>query len=300
MHRGRRPNAGELLRQDTRPWTQPGSQRTASDSTRSARGPQPPSSCCCCTASRTPSHSWRHLLPALARAGYRAVAPDLRGVSPDARPAQREAYAIPHLVADVLGIADALAAEHFHLVGHDWGGALAWQVAGRHPDRVRTLAVASTPHPLAFRRALDDPNTDQAQRSGYMAVFRSEGAGEDMWLGRGVEGLRELYAAAGLTQEEAEPCVKAFSDRAALTAFLGWYRAGDPADPQALPVRVPTLYVWSTGDPALGRDAAEWTRDYVLGDYRFAILDGVDHWIPEHAPQRFASLLLGHLRGALR
>lgn len=244
------------------------------------------------------SHSWRRVLPALADAGYRAVAPDLRGVSPGARPTQRDAYAIGHLVADVLGFADALAAPRFHLVGHDWGGALAWQVAGRHPERVRSLAVASTPHPLAFRRALEDPAADQASRSAYMAVFRTEGAGEDMWLGRGVAGLRELYAAAGLTPDEAEPCVEAFSDRAVLTAFLNWYRAGDPADPNGPRVRVPTLYAWSTGDPALGREAAEWTRDYVSGRYRFEVFEGVDHWVPEHASDRFAALVLEHLRGA--
>jgi pimeloyl-ACP methyl ester carboxylesterase len=89
--------------------------------------------------------------------------------------------------------------------------------------------------------------------------------------------------------------VAAFSDRTTLTAFLNWYRSGDPADPTAAPVRTPTLYVWSTGDPALGREAAEWTRDQVLGDYRFEVLEGIDHWIPEHATQRFAALLLEHL-----
>jgi pimeloyl-ACP methyl ester carboxylesterase len=240
--------------------------------------------------------SWRRVLPALGRAGFRAVAPHLRGVSPGARPAQREAYASEPLVADVLGIADALGARRFHLVGHDWGGALAWQVAARHRDRLRSLSVVSTPHPLAFRRALDDPATDQAARSGYMAVFRTEGAGEDLWLGRGAPGLSEIYAAAGLSAEEAAPCVAAFSDRAALTAFLNWYRAGDPADPNGQPVRTPTLYVWSTGDPALGREAAAWTRAYVLGEYRFEIFDGIDHWIPEHAPERLAALLIEHLR----
>jgi pimeloyl-ACP methyl ester carboxylesterase len=128
-----------------------------------------------------------------------------------------------------------------------------------------------------------------------MAVFRTEGAGEDMWLGRGVAGLREIYAAAGLSEEEAAPCVAAFSDRAALTAFLNWYRAGDPADPTAKPVATPSLYVWSTNDPALGREAAEWTGDYVLGDYRFEVLAGVDHWVPEHAAERLTALLLDHL-----
>jgi len=244
------------------------------------------------------AHSWRRVAGALARAGYRVVAPHLRGVSPRARPPAREAYAIGHLVADVIGIADALGVERFHLVGHDWGGALAWRVAERHPDRLRSLGVASTPHPLAFRRALDDPKTDQTQRSGYMAVFRTEGAGEDMWLGGGIDGLRAIYAAAGLTPEEAAPCVAVFSHRAALTAFLNWYRAGDPADPAAAPVAVPTLYAWSTEDPALGREAAEWTRDYVLGDYRFEVLEGVDHWIPEHAPDRLTALLLERFRAA--
>ena len=240
------------------------------------------------------AHSWRRVAAALARAGYRAVAPHVRGVSPGARPAAREAYAIPHLVADVIGIADALDAPRFHLAGHDWGGALAWRVAERHPNRLSSLAVASTPHPLAFRRALEDPCTDQGQRSAYMSVFRTEGAGEDMWLGRGVAGLREIYAAAGLSEEEAAPCVAAFSDRAVLTAFLNWYRAGDPADPAALPVTTSTLYAWSTGDPALGREAAEWTRDQVLSDYRFEVFEGVDHWIPEHAAERLAALLLDH------
>src|SRR5262245_30825821 len=117
-------------------------------------------------------------MPALADAGYRAVAPHLRGLSPGARPAEPAAYAIPALVADVIGVAEALDAQRFHLVGHDWGGALAWQVAARHPDRVRSLCVVSTLHPLAFRRALEDPSTDQAQRSAYMAIFRAEGAGE--------------------------------------------------------------------------------------------------------------------------
>jgi len=241
------------------------------------------------------SHSWRHVLPRLVRSGYRVVAPDGRGVSAAARPLEVTAYAIEHLVGDVLGLADQLGAPRFHLVGHDWGGAVAWQLAGRHPERLQTLTVVSTPHPAAFRRALDDPSTDQAMRSAYMQIFRSP-AGEDMWLSRGREGLSELYQQAGLTHDEAEPYVQVFSERAALTAFLNWYRAADPASAAGMrSITTPTLYVWSTEDPALGREAAEWTAEQVAGPYRFEVFEGVSHWIPEHAPERLAALLIEHL-----
>jgi pimeloyl-ACP methyl ester carboxylesterase len=242
------------------------------------------------------SHSWRLVLPRLAAAGYRVVAPDGRGVSPGARPLELSAYAIEHLVGDVVAFADRLGAARFHLVGHDWGGAVAWQVAGRHPERLRTLTVVSTPHPAAFQRALDDPSTDQAARSSYMKIFRSP-AGEDMLLGRGRDGLRDIYGQAGLTRDQAEPYVEVFSERAALTAFLNWYRAADPASPAGMgPITTPTLYVWGTEDVALGREAAQWTAEYVHGSYRFEVLEGVSHWIPEQAPERLAALLLEHLR----
>ncbi|MGH9248466.1 MAG: alpha/beta fold hydrolase, partial [Acidimicrobiales bacterium] len=96
------------------------------------------------------SAAWRDQVAALAAAGYRAVAPDQRGYSPRARPTELAAYAMPELVGDVIGFADVLGAERFHLVGHDWGGAVAWQVAGRHPERLHTLAAVSTPHPEAM------------------------------------------------------------------------------------------------------------------------------------------------------
>ncbi len=96
---------------------------------------------------------WRRVAPAVAEAGYRVVAPDLRGYSPGARPADPAEYAMTKLVGDVTGLADALGWSRFHVVGHDWGGALAWHVAGRHPERVRTLTSVSTPHPAAFLAA---------------------------------------------------------------------------------------------------------------------------------------------------
>ncbi|MBV8394597.1 MAG: alpha/beta fold hydrolase, partial [Alphaproteobacteria bacterium] len=108
-------------------------------------------------------HSWRAALPALAAAGYRVVAPDQRGYSPGARPdpADLSNYAFDKLVADAIGIADASGAKgkRFHLVGHDWGGQVSWGVAYKHPERLASLTVLSRPHPLSFRRALqEDPD----------------------------------------------------------------------------------------------------------------------------------------------
>jgi pimeloyl-ACP methyl ester carboxylesterase len=99
-------------------------------------------------------HMWRLQLEALAAKGYRAIAPDQRGYSAGARPPATEAYATQHLVADALGLMDALGAPRFHLVGHDWGGQIAWLVAAGHAGRVRTLSVFSRPHPAAFVRAM--------------------------------------------------------------------------------------------------------------------------------------------------
>jgi pimeloyl-ACP methyl ester carboxylesterase len=248
------------------------------------------------------SWCWRHQLPALAGAGYRGVAPDQRGYSPGARPDAVEAYGQLALQADVLAIADSLGFERFHLVGHDWGGAVAWQVAGRHPHRLRTLTVLSTPHPQAFRRALfggDQPAAerstgDQAQRSSYFDVFRAEGSELGM-LENDAAGLRMVFQATGLSERDAQPYIDALATPDALRAALNWYRAASLTDTEGLgPITMPTLYVWSTNDPALGSEAAEATAACVEGPYRFEVLDGVSHWISEHAPDEVNRLLLEH------
>lgn len=245
------------------------------------------------------SWCWRNQLPALAAAGYRAVAPDQRGYSPRARPPDVADYGSLRLVDDVLGFADALGAARLHLVGHDWGAAVAWQVAGRHPDRLRTLTILSVPHPHAFRAALRDPDgSDQANRSSYIDFFRSDGAAEAFTADHAA-GLRALFAATGMHGDEVEPYVEALGTSEAMQAALNWYRAADLTLVEGLgPITTPTLYVWSTNDPALGREAAEATAEHVRGPYRFEVLDGVSHWIAEEAPERLNTLLLGHLRSS--
>jgi pimeloyl-ACP methyl ester carboxylesterase len=196
----------------------------------------------------------------------------------------------------VLAVADALDAEEFDLVGHDFGGMVAWMVAGHHPDRVRTLTVASTPHPAAFRAAYQRSGSEQGERSEYMRAFRAGARGgmEASLLADGAAGLRAFYQ--GLEQDAIDEYVGVLSEPGALVAAFDWYRAMSGAASAATPpATMPTLYVWSDRDPALGREAADATAALVSGPYRFEVLEGVGHWIPELAAARFTPLLVEHL-----
>jgi pimeloyl-ACP methyl ester carboxylesterase len=243
------------------------------------------------------SYEWRSQLESLGAAGYRAVAPDQRGYAAGARPTALDDYVVERLVDDVIGFADALGATRFHLVGHDWGGFVAWYVAGRDSGavdaRLRTLTVVSTPHPAAFRAALAGGG-DQRQRSSYMDWFRSPDA-EATWLADDAALLTAAYADHPPDAGQEYRRVFTADNGGALTGGLNWYRANDFRDPDG-PVTAPTLYVWSTDDVALGRDAAEGTAGAVSGPYRFVVLEGVGHWIPELAPDALNGLLLEHLR----
>ena len=239
------------------------------------------------------SASWGPVADRLVAAGCRVLAPDQRGYSPRARPHKVSAYALPALVGDVLALADAAEVERFDLLGHDWGGAVAWAAATAHPDRVRTLTVASTPHPAAMIAALPH---GQALRSWYMAAFQLPGLPKRVLGGR--RSGRRVLASMGTPHPEQ---VQAFlADRDAARGALAWYRAafrgglGRGSEPVGV-VRVPTTYVWSDGDPALGRWAAERTAEWVDADYRFVVLEGVSHWIPDERPDELARLVLERL-----
>jgi pimeloyl-ACP methyl ester carboxylesterase len=249
------------------------------------------------------SWSWHHQLDDIGAAGYRALAFDQRGYCSGARPPNVGDYRVDALVADVLAVADAQGMDRFDLVGHDWGAMVAWAVAGRHPDRLRSLTTVSVPHPAAFATALGGSDPDQAQRSSYIEVFRQEGVAERALLGedRSGDGLRAMFAASGLPSDsaEVEVFVTAMLEPGALTAALNWYRAmSAEALADVGKITVPTLYVWSTEDIALGRAAAEATAAWVSGPYRFEILTGVSHWIPEAAPEDLTRLLFSHLNSS--
>ena len=236
------------------------------------------------------SWCWREVWPALAEAGLRVVVPDQRGYSPDARPRDVQSYGMQALVDDAVAVLDAVGAETAHVVGHDWGAAIAWQLAGRHPDRVRTLTAVSVPHPLAFVEALrTDP--DQRARSRYMKDWQDPAA-EQALLDGGLE--QALGASPGV---DADRYLAALREPGALTAALAWYRAQSLADLDGLgAITAPTMHVWSDADAALGPTAAHATGEHVSGPYRFEVLHGVSHWVPEQAPKELVRLLLEHLR----
>jgi pimeloyl-ACP methyl ester carboxylesterase len=244
------------------------------------------------------SWSWRPQLAALAATGYRAVAPEQRGYAPSARPTEVKDYRLGHLVDDVLAIADTMQMGAFDLVGHDWGGMVAWVVAARHAERVRSLTVVSTPHPEALREARARGDAEQSGPDRFVGVFRRPDEAECLLLGPDGSGagLRQLFSGAGLDPAVADEYVATLVQPGALTAALNWYRAMDEHDVLGLPpVVVPTLYIWSSADSALRRRAAEGTAERVAGRYRFVVLDGISHWIPEQAPEVLSSLLLDHL-----
>jgi pimeloyl-ACP methyl ester carboxylesterase len=240
-----------------------------------------------------PQHAgeWDEVTPALHAAGLRTYAPDQRGYSPQARPEAVEAYRIPELVADAAALLDALGVTAAHVVGHDWGAIVAWGLAAAHPDRVRTLTAVSVPHPAAMAHALAT-DTRQKARSSYIALFRRPGTAEKVLLALRAAALRKLLGGVG---DAARVARYADPMRApgALTAALNWYRAMSRADLAAVgPVSVPTTFVWSDRDVAIGRTAAEACAAHVTGDYRFVELAGVSHWIPDEAPGPLTGAIL--------
>ena len=243
-------------------------------------------------------HMWRSQLAALAAAGYRAVAPSQRGYSPGARPDTRDLsnYHIERLMDDAMAIAaiSGHGDRRFHLVGHDWGGSIAWALADRYPQRFASLTVLSRPHPNAFNRALQMQDGDQAHRSRHHKAFLEPGAA-DVVLADDAKWLRERLAATGVPAAAIEEHLSVLGNKAAMEAALTWYRARGAIRAPLGPIRVPTLYIWGDADDTVGRIAAEGTADFVAAPYRFEALPGVGHFAADQAPDRVNALLLQHV-----
>lgn len=236
------------------------------------------------------ARSWSAVASGLVAAGHRVIAPDQRGYSPGARPLAVADYALDALAGDVLGILDALEIESTHLVGHDWGSAVAWQVAATHPDRVRSLVAVSVPHPAAMAWAIRN-DREQKRKSAYIALFRRPRTAERVLLAFRGTAMRMLFG--GHVEKAAvREYLAVLRQPGALTAALNWYRAMTRRFGDLPAVRVPTTHIWSTKDMALGEVGARRCADFVDADYRLVVVEGVSHWVPEEAPQEVIAAIL--------
>jgi len=231
---------------------------------------------------------------AAGEAGFRTYAPDQRGYSPGARPRGGRAYKATELVDDVVALIGRIDAP-VHLVGHDWGATVAWVVAARHGDRLASLTAVSVGHPEAFKRALR--TVDQARRSWYMGLFQlpfvPERLGSSKWF------VQKFLGGSGMTDEMLTTYRTEIVDGGALTGGLNWYRAIPFALRDEVPdVRMPTSFVWSDRDEALGRRMAELTEEHVDGPYEFIEFTGASHWIPEERPAELAEAIISRARSA--
>lgn len=256
---------------------------------------------------------WRHQVDALAAAGHRVMAPDLRGFGDSDRPDGVEHYGVALLVADLAGLLDDLGVERTAVVGHDWGAVLGWAFTAAHPDRVERLAVVSVGHPAARAGA----GLAQQVRGAYILVFLVPGLAERLlplgrwWWLRRAWGGASLAGTPDLARQVAD-----LSRPGALSAGLAWYRANIPLPRLRLPgrrrrpalpslpgssdgrwrrVSCPVMGVWSSDDPVLTEAQMTGTARHVDGPWRYERLDGVGHWVPVLAPERLTALLLDFL-----
>ena len=238
-------------------------------------------------------YAWRKQIPALA-ARFRVVAPDLRGYGDTDKPGRARDYAAASLVEDTASLIAALGEKKARVVGHDWGGAVAWLTALERPEVVERLAVLNCPHPAVFARALRS-NPSQMLRSWYMLFFQLPGLPERALLRRDAQGLRRLFLASSargvFTREDLDAYAQAAARPGALTAALNYYRAAFRS-PRAMlrasdpgrKISAPTLLIWGEEDRALGKELTLGMEPLFTGPFRLVYVPGAGHWVNEERP----------------
>jgi pimeloyl-ACP methyl ester carboxylesterase len=236
---------------------------------------------------------WEPQLALLTQAGYRAIAPDMRGRGRTEQPANVDDYALRHIVADMLALLDALDIERAHVVGHDWGAAVAWLLAGLHPERVERLVAISVGFPGAAGR----PTLESLQLGWYRLLIQFTGIAEDLFQRDDWYLLRELLE----QSPRAEQAITTLSQPGALTASFNWYRANLPPEALMRParplpvVRAQTLGIFGQRDAYLTEWAMTQSAQHVSGDWRYECFSDAGHWLMLDEPARFNALLLEFL-----
>lgn len=240
------------------------------------------------------SDLWRFQVPALTAAGFRTIAPDLRGRGGSDKPPEVADYALTRIVRDVAGIMDALGVERAHIVGHDWGAAVAWFVASLLPERVDRLVAMSVGHPGTSGA----PGLEDLQKAWYRLLFQFEGVAEELLQQNDWYLLRVLLDGA----RDTDRYIELLSAPGALTPALNWYRANLPPQrllgppPTLPPVQAPTLGIFGANDRYLGEDRIRRSGEYVAGSWRYERFADAGHWVPLDEPDRLNALLLDFLR----
>jgi pimeloyl-ACP methyl ester carboxylesterase len=244
-------------------------------------------------------YSWRSQVSALASAGFRAVAPDLRGYNLSEKPRSIAAYSIPRLAGDVAGLVRALAEESALIAGHDWGGALAWYLPLLHPGLVRKLAILNAPHPAAFRRELKT-SKEQRKKSRYILFFQLPWLPERKIRENDFAMLekmlrRDPVRKGAFSVEDIARYREALARPGALSAALNWYRAALRHPPRVPNERrtidIPTLVIWGEKDRYLGTGLTA-GLDRWVPDVRIERLPAASHWVQADAPERVSELLI--------
>jgi len=234
---------------------------------------------------------WRHQVPVLAGAGFRVIVPDLRGYGRSGKPEAIEAYSLPLLAGDVMAVLTELNIARAHLVGHDWGAALAWALASLAPGHVDHLVALSVGCPVTFRRTLA-----QCEKSWYMLLFQFPGIAE-RWLTENDWANFRNWA----HHPDTDQVIADLEADGSLTPGLNWYRANVPPESwvgppaQLPPVQAPAMGVWSTGDVALTEVQMTDSATNMAGPWRYERLDGPGHWMQLDAPDQVNALLLDFL-----
>jgi epoxide hydrolase 4 len=245
------------------------------------------------------SYGWRHQIGPLAAAGFRVIVPDQRGYGRSGKPSGIGAYRLPVLGADVLALADSYGRERFHVVGHDWGGIVAWWVAAAQPERIERLAVANAPHPDVVRPFIRR-NPTQLLRSYYVALFQLPNAEKLLAAGDFYALRRALQGSSWpgtFTEEDLKLYRGAWSEPGALTAMLNWYRALVQRRTEPVgPIRAPTRIFWGKQDPALASGLAEASLE-MCRDARIIWFEDATHWVVQEEHRAVSADLVAFLGG---
>jgi pimeloyl-ACP methyl ester carboxylesterase len=236
---------------------------------------------------------WREVAPRLHEQGLRTYAPDQRGYSPGARPPRRRDYTMDKLEADVVALIESIG-RPVHLVGHDWGANSGWLTATHHPDLVRSWTAISVPHPTAFRSAMF--STRQGLSSWYMGAFQLPWLPERLAAKAGGR-FDQLLRRGGMSRDEVARFRHEIVEYGALPGALSWYRALPLAPRHGLGGRtkVPTTLLWSDGDSFIKRVSVDRCARYVAAPYELRVVEGADHWLPTHEPERVVAAVLDRI-----